>query len=387
MLVDALSAPGISHSGGLAGRTIVAFFFDNEPRQAERRRGPRVGWSLLLVAVIGATALAWFPSPYVIQQPGATFDTLGSVTIDDAEVELIDIPDEEVYPTSGSLRLLTVGVVGSRATPVPWLDVLRAWFDPSKAAIPVEVAYPQGQTVDESNAENQLLMTESQKAATAAALVELGHEVPTVLTVRAIVPDAPADGQILEGDQVVTAGGKKLVDAAELQAVVADSAGESLELGLLRDGESVAVTLTPATGFAPHPIIGVSVETSYEFPFEVHIQLENVGGPSAGMVFALGIIDKLTPGPLTGGEDIAATGTVTASGLVGEIGGIRQKLYGAKDAGAQWFLAPAGNCDEVVGHVPSGLTVIAVATLAEALDAVEAIGDGGATGLPECGSA
>src|SRR5690554_7304584 len=90
----------------------VAFFFDDEPRP--RRRGVRVGWTLLLVAVIGTTALAWMPSPYVIQQPGSTFDTLGSVTIDDDEVELIDVPGETVYETDGSLRLLTVGVVGSR---------------------------------------------------------------------------------------------------------------------------------------------------------------------------------------------------------------------------------------------------------------------------------
>jgi PDZ domain-containing protein len=365
----------------------VAFFFDDEPRRPARRRGPRVGWTLLMVAVVGATALAWLPSPYVIQQPGATFDTLSSVTIDDTEVDLIEIPDEQVYPTSGSLRLLTVGVVGSRATPVPWLDVLRAWFDPSKSAIPVEVAYPEGQTVEESNAENQLLMDESQRAATAAALVELGYDVPTVLTVRGVVPDAPADGQVMEGDEIVTAGGKTLFDAAELQAIVADSEGEPLEVGLVRGGENLTVTLTPVAGLAPHPIIGVSVETTYDFPFEVKIQLDNVGGPSAGMMFALGIIDKLTPGELTGGEDIAGTGTVTAGGTVGPIGGVRQKMYGAQDAGAEWFLSPVGNCDEVVGHIPSGLTVFAVANLAEALEAVEAIGEGDTAGIPQCRSA
>src|SRR5690606_27619428 len=161
-----------SRSQARGRKRQVTFFFDDDPPRQRRARGPRVGWTLLLAAVIGATALAWIPSPYVIQQPGATFDTLGSVTIDDSEVDLIEIPDEQVYPTSGSLRLLTIGVVGSRQTPVPWLDILRAWFDPSKAAIPVDVAYPEGQTVEESNAENELLMTESQKAATAAALLE-----------------------------------------------------------------------------------------------------------------------------------------------------------------------------------------------------------------------
>ena len=148
----------------------MAFFFDDEPRP--RRRGVRAGWTLLLVAILGTTALAWMPSSYVIQQPGTTFDTLGSVTIDDEEVELIEVPGETVYPTEGSLRLLTVGVVGSRRTPVPWLDIVKAWFDPSKAVIPVDVAYPMGQTVEQSNEENALLMNESQQAAAAAALQE-----------------------------------------------------------------------------------------------------------------------------------------------------------------------------------------------------------------------
>ena len=361
----------------------MAFFFDDEPRP--RRRGVRAGWTLLLVAILGTTALAWMPSSYVIQQPGTTFDTLGSVTIDDEEVELIEVPGETVYPTEGSLRRLTVGVVGSRRTPVPWLDIVKAWFDPSKAVIPVDVAYPMGQTVEQSNEENALLMNESQQAAAAAALVELGHDIQTVLTVRSVVPDSPADGAVQEGDQIVTANGIELMDAATLQEQVAESGpGEDVELTVIRSGEQLAVALTPAAGFAPHPIIGVSVETSYDFPFEVNIQLEDVGGPSAGMMFALGIVDKLTPGALTGGEEIAGTGTLTAGGQVGPIGGIRQKLYGAVNAGSEWFLAPEENCDEVVGHVPDGLTVFSVATLGEALTAVEGISEGDIDALPTC---
>lgn len=361
----------------------MALFFDDEPRP--RRRGARVGWTLLLVAILGTTVLAWMPSAYVIEQPGSTFDTLGSVTIDDDEVELIDVPAETVYPTEGSLRLLTVGVVGSRRTPVPWIDIVQAWFDPSKAVIPVDVVYPMGQTVEQSNEENQLLMNESQQAATAAALVELGYDIESELTVRSVVPDSPAEGKVLVGDQVLTANGEALMDAATLQAQVAETEpGEQIQLSVLRDGVQTDVSLTPAAGFAPHPIIGVSVETGYDFPFDVNIQLEDVGGPSAGMMFALGIVDKLTPGAMTGGEEIAGTGTLTASGQVGPIGGIRQKLYGASDAGSNWFLAPAGNCDEVVGHIPDGLSVFSVATLDDALDAVDAISAGDTAGLPTC---
>lgn len=367
----------------------MAFFFDDEPSEprAGRRRGVRVGWTLLLVAILGVTAMAWVPSSYVIQQPGSTFDTLGSVTIDDEEVDLIDIPGETVYPTEGSLRLLTIGVVGSRRTPVPWLDIVRAWFDPSKAVIPIDVAYPMGQTVEESNEENELLMLESQQAAEAAALIELGHEVPTVITVRDIIPGSPADGQVEVDDRIVSANGQVLIDAGSLQAEVANTGSTgAVELTVVRDGGQRQVSLTPADGFAPHPIIGVTVETSYDFPFEVNIQLENVGGPSAGMMFALGIIDKLTPGAMTGGEEIAGTGTVSAGGIVGPIGGIRQKLYGATAAGAEWFLAPEENCNEVVGHVPDGLTVFSVATLDDALDAIDAINNGDTAGLATCSS-
>ena len=118
---------------------------------------------------------------------------------------------------------------------------------------------------------------------------------------------------------------------------------------------------------------------SYDYPFTVKIQLENVGGPSAGQMFALGIIDKLTPGSLTGGKRVAGTGTIDAQGTIGPIGGIRQKMYGAQRAGATIFLAPAGDCNEVVGHIPSGLKVFAVKTLSDSLAVLKAVSTGAST--------
>ena len=119
--------------------------------------------------------------------------------------------------------------------------------------------------------------------------------------------------------------------------------------------------------------IGVTPGVGYDFPFDVTIQLDSVGGPSAGLMFALGIIDTLTPGFLQGGADVAGTGTINQAGEVGPIGGIRQKLIGADDNGADWFLAPADNCDEVTGHVPDGMTVFSIRTLDDALAALDAI--------------
>ena len=152
---------------------------------------------------------------------------------------------------------------------------------------------------------------------------------------------------------------------------------------LRRDGAEVQVA--PVAGDREGvATIGVLMVGRYELPTEVTIHAGAVGGPSAGMMFALGIYDLLGPGELTGGKAIAGTGTIADDGAVGPIGGIRQKLVGARSGGASVFLAPADNCSEVVGHVPDGLQVVRVATFAEALTAVEKIASGDAAGLPTC---
>ncbi|KTS80421.1 ATP-dependent serine peptidase containing a PDZ domain protein, partial [Microbacterium testaceum] len=132
-------------------------------------------------------------------------------------------------------------------------------------------------------------------------------------------------------------------------------------------------------------LVGISLALGFDLPVDVKIQLNDIGGPSAGMMFALGIIDKMSPGDLTGGQHIAGTGTIDEQGQVGAIGGIRQKLYGARDAGATWFLAPSANCNEVVGHVPNGIRVFSVSTLSDSLKVLETIRDGGdLDALPTC---
>ncbi|MDF7664201.1 Lon protease [Bifidobacterium sp. ESL0763] len=120
---------------------------------------------------------------------------------------------------------------------------------------------------------------------------------------------------------------------------------------------------------------------------KVSMHVDDIGGPSAGMMYALGVIDKLTPADETGGRVIAGTGTISKSGKVGQIGSIRLKMLGARRDGATWFLAPASNCDEVVGHVPAGLRDVRVSTLADAYKAVKAIGSGQGGLLPHCTAA
>ncbi len=366
----------------------MPLFTDIEPDALPRQRRRRIGWSILGVALAGLVVVSLLPAPFVIEQPGPVYNTLGDVAVGDKTVSLIDIPDEKTYPTKGTLDMLTVSIRGNRENLPNWLEVAAAYFDASRAVVPVDLIYPEGQTVEQSNQQGAVDMANSQKAAIAAALTNLGYDLPTTLSVVETQKGSPAQDVLKAGDVIVSVNGKTFADVTELRKEIAANGTDSpATVEITRDGTPMTLELTPvlSTGDNPAPILGIVVGSQFDFPFDVKIQLENVGGPSAGMMFALGIIDKLTPGELNGGEKIAGTGTIDATGTVGPIGGIRQKLYGASGAGAQYFLAPESNCDEVTGHIPAGLTVFAVKTLDDSLAALHAIETGADTSsLPAC---
>ena len=351
---------------------------------APRRRLPRGAvagiWSLV-VALVVLLVLTFLPTAYVIQQPGPVYDTLGTArTADGAEVPLISIEGAETYPTSGTLDLLTVQVRGNREQTPSWFELALAWFDRTRAVVPIDEVFPAGQTTEQRNEESSAMMIDSQQEATAAALAELGYDVGAQLTVYSLTDDSAAADVVEEGDVIVAVDGRSVADASEVRALVAERAGEPVTLTVERDGAETDVTVTPReeeVDGEPVWLLGVTLMQDYDFPLDITIQLDNVGGPSAGMMFALGIMDVLTPGELNGGADVAGTGTITGTGEVGPIGGIRQKMWGAEDAGAEIFLAPAANCGEVVGHVPDGLQVFAVETLDDALEVLETVRDGG----------
>jgi len=366
----------------------VALFTDIEPDGEPRRRRRRLGWPILGIALVGLALVAVTPAPFVIEQPGPVYNTLGDVTVGDDTVSLIDIPGETTYPTAGALDMLTVSIRGNRENLPNWLEVAAAYFDASRAVVPVDLVYPVGQTVEQSNEQGAVDMANSQKEAVAAALTSLGYDIPSTLTVVQTQEGSPADGVLEEGDVIESVNGRTFPDVTGLRAeIAANGVDGAAAVDIVRDGEPLTIEVTPALSATENgtPILGIVVGSEYEFPFDVKIQLENVGGPSAGMMFALGIIDKLTPGELNGGENVAGTGTISATGEVGAIGGIRQKMYGALNAGATYFLAPADNCNEVTGHIPAGLTVFMVATLDDSLAALDAISSGeGASALPAC---
>jgi PDZ domain-containing protein len=364
--------------------------YSEEPENAVRERMPRVrrtGYGLLVAAVVAILLLGFTPSPYVIERPGPVFNTLGiDVAVGQAKhgeaKPVLSIPGRKTYPTKGSLDLLTVNVVGNPQQLPNWFQVLTAWFRPSQSVVPVEAEFPRGQTTDEANRENAQAMSSSQQDATAAALVALGYHVEQHVVVAGVEKGSPAAGKLSPNDRITAVDGKKVESVQELRDAVQARHGGPVTLTVERGGDTSSVGVTPEKDPSSGSwILGVTAGEQYgTLPVRVDFQLADIGGPSAGQMFALGIIDKLTPGYLNGGKHVAGTGTIDAQGDVGAIGGIRQKMYAARDAGATVFLAPRANCDEVTGHVPSGLHVYAVKTLSDSLKVLKTVSHGGNTG-------
>lgn len=328
-------------------------------------------------------AVGTLPVPYVIESPGPTYNTLG----ESLGKPVISITGRDTYPAKGHLDLTTVYVDGGPNGPVSILDVFSAWLAPSRAVHPVELIYPTGTTREEAEEQSSVAMTTSQENAVASALKELEIPFGQQLQAAALSDGSASAGKVEPGDILKTINGKDITSLAVVQEELAAGRGAPATVVVERGGQPVTETITPKVNGEGRFILGVMLKYLFTFPFTVDISLEKVGGPSAGLMFSLGIIDTVTPGDLTGGKHIAGTGTISPDGLVGPIGGIEQKLQGARAGGATMFLAPAANCQEVAGQVPDGLQVVRVENLAEARAAVERAGSGQDTsGLPACTS-
>ena len=330
----------------------------------------------LLVAVA-----AVLPTPYAISSPGPTRDTLG----EHDGTPLVQVEGTPTYPSTGELLLTTVSVAGGPGYPVSVGDVVSAWFSRERTVTPVELIYPRQESREDVDARNEAAMISSQENATVAALEELGYDVPTTLEIVEAIEGTGAAGVVQPGDVVVGVGGEEVTSFSELSARLdVVEPGATVEVAVEREGERQTLDVTTVDDGRGRALLGVSIDPEFDLPVDVEISIENVGGPSAGTMFALAIIDRLTEADETGGETVAGTGTMDLTGTVGRIGGIRQKLVGARESGATWFLAPRGNCDEVVGYEPDGLRVVPVETLGDARAALEAIGAGDGDGLPTC---
>ncbi|WP_255303686.1 PDZ domain-containing protein [Georgenia sp. 311] len=339
------------------------------------------------VTFVLALTMLFVTPPYAIQSPGPTVDTLGDV---DEDVPLITVEGAETYPTDGELLLTTVSTRGGPGYPATAAQVVAGWLSGSTTVVPRESAFDPDQTREEVQEESSLQMSSSQTNATVAALTELGTDVPTQLTVAGTSPHGASAGLLESGDRLLSistpdGGQTELTSFAVLDDVLGRTPpGSTVTLGVERGGEETTVDVVTGDDGKGGSLLGVMISPDVELPFEVDFAIENIGGPSAGLMLTLAIIDKLTPEQLTNGEVIAGTGTVDLAGDVGPIGGIRQKMAGSVRDGATLFLAPVENCDEVTGHVPDGLEVIAVDTVSDAVTALEAVGAGDTADLPRC---
>lgn len=348
-------------------------------------RVPAAAFVLGLVLAVLLLLCVVVPAPYAVRMPGPTVDTLG----ESDGVTLITVRDAETYPTDGQLRLTTVSVAGGPGYPVSVGNVLRGWLNPAVSVVPRESVFPEGETREQADERSQAQMTSSQTSATVAALESLDYEVPATLNVAGVVDDGASVGVVEDAD-VITAitvdGARTPVDSfSKLTEVLrATPPGTPATLTVLRDGAEKDLAIATGDDGEGGSTLGVLLDPVYDFPVDVDIEISNIGGSSAGTMFALGIMDRLTPGDATGGEVVAGTGTMDLDGNVGPIGGIVQKMNGSVRDGATYFLAPADNCDEVVGNVPDGIQVVRIATLDEAWASVQAIGDGDAADLPTC---
>lgn len=326
----------------------------------------------------------------VIYRPAGVHDTLGEINGD----PVVHVEGLETFETSGSLDFLTILIDGGPRSDVTAWDWLLAELDPATTVYETDQIYPPDVTAEQIQDQNVEMMQRSQNGAAVVALRAIGVDVPEDVKVAQIVKDAPAADTLEVDDQILTVDGTKIAKPAEVSDILQGfEPGDVVPFSVLRDGEELSLEV-PTGESDPNPdepdaalrtVIGVYLVSDYELPYVVTIDAGNVGGPSAGMMFALAIYDKITPGALTGGLNIAGTGTINSDGQVGGIGGIHQKMYAAERAGVDYFLAPAENCDEVVGNIPDGLKVARVETFEQARDLVEALGEGQDVPLPQCG--
>ncbi len=339
----------------------------------------------LLIASVGtAVAIAvsvLVPVPYVILGPGPTLNTLGK---DSSGRPLITISGRASYPTTGHLNLVTVSYQGCAGNRFNIFTALVAWLNPHQAVVPESEICPAGQTQKQTEEQDTQQMTSSQSTATAAALTELHIPYSTQVVVFQPEKGFPAYGVLKAGDVINSVDGQPVTSQGGLTKLIyAHPAGSTLTLTITRDGQSRQVQVgTRQSG--GHPVMGVQIGARYKFPFQVKISVGDIGGPSAGMMFSLGIIDKLTKLDLTAGRFIAGTGEIEPGGKVDPIGGIQQKMVGARNAGATIFLTPAANCADTKGAVPAGLRLVKVSTLNQAVTYLEALKSGHPDSVPSC---
>jgi len=338
--------------------------------------------AVILLAGLGAGAV-YLPVPYLVASPGIALNTLGKAE----DEQIIKIEGTEHYDHGGQLSMVTVQYSGGPGVHMDLFTVLGAWLSPTQAVLPQEALFPPDQSVEEITQAQTVEMNSSQRKATAAALNQLGIDYETSALVAQVMKGKPASGELRKGDVITRVDGEPVADKDEAVELVADrKPGDPVRLTVDRDGGKVQAELQTAKNSEGDPVIGILVADRMKFPFKVDISVGEIGGPSAGMMFSLGIMDRLSEEGLTGGADIAGTGTIAPDGEVGGVSGVAQKMVSAQSQGAEYFLVPAESCSQTFESAATDeIEVVKVGTLDEAVDALETIRSGEDTGdLARC---
>jgi PDZ domain-containing protein len=332
----------------------------------------------LVVALL--VAAWWHPLPYVTYQPGLTLDVLAQ----DQGKEIIQVQGHKTYRDDGELRMTTVYVsrVNSK---LRLFELMKDWLNREDAVYPYKAVYQEGETVQDSQTEGAVAMVSSQDAATAVALDELGYHVKPAIEVLHVEAGTPAEGKLKVRDVFLKVNGVKVTNPDALTKAIGDTApGQPVQFTVRRDGKNVEVSVVP-TMQDGKPRVGIQLGGGFIFPFQVTVNIDPaIGGPSAGLMFSLGIYDTLTPGSLTGEQTVAGTGTIDATGKVGPIGGIQQKIAGARASGAELFLVPPDNCADANGAQNGDMRLVKAATMHDARQAIEDWVDDPNADLPSC---
>lgn len=335
--------------------------------------------ALPLVVALWLAALL-VPLPYVTYSPGVTQNVLATPS----GSPVIEVSGEKTHQDDGELLLTTVYVTRAERR-VNIFEVMEAWFDRDDAVYPYDSVYTPGQTEASSQEQAAVQMASSQDVATAVALRSVGHEVAEVVKVASVDDDMPAAGRLEPEDVFVAVGDEPVTSVNDVtERIGAVPAGDAVQIEVERDGKRREVEVKPST-VDGSPRIGVILGQGFDFPIDVEVKVNPaIGGPSAGLIFALGINDVLTPGSLTGGGTVAGTGTMAIDGTVGPIGGIQQKIAASREQGAGIFLVPAPNCTEALGAHNGDMRLVRVDKFEDALASVQTWGENPDATLPTC---
>lgn len=337
------------------------------------------------LSIMALTSVAFLvPVPYVTMKPGPAFNTLGEF---DGKPMFTFGKGIKTYPTSGSLDFTTVSVTRAD-THLPLAEAVRSYFDSTVAVVPKSLIYPDRQSEKNSSTESAAQLAGSKDTSRAAALQAAGYKVTSVPVVQSVLKDGASVGKLMAGDVIDKVDGVKPVDADAVAAAISGhKPGDAVSVTVTRDGaqQTVSIVTKADAKDKKKARVGISLGEKFVFPIDIKNNVgSEIGGPSAGTMFALAIYDRLTPGALTGGKRIAGTGEITGDGKVQPIGGIRQKMAGASADKATIFLVPTDNCAEAVKGDDFGMTLVRITTLKSAISALEKLADDPQAKVPSC---